>query len=145
MFYRSIVPFATYSRIKWCLTSICFVRWWNSGFSAKFNEPWLSLYRRTDLISASAIEFRKALTTSICSISKSNRAARATTSFYITLLHTPANVWLKSFPYYYLSPLTTYLAFCFRILPSLSLLVFRISFPGSTLMPFRSFDCLKSF
>jgi len=92
-----------------------------------------------------AVKFRKALAISIRLISKLNRAARATASFYVTLLYTPANIWLKSFPYYCLNPLITYLAFCFRILPSLSLLVFRISFPSSTLIPFSSFNCLKSF
>ena len=96
-------------------------------------------------ISMSAIKFKKALTISICLISKLNRVVMVTASFYIIFLYTPTNIQLKSFPCYYLNPLITYLAFCFRILPSLSLLVFKISLPSSTLMPFSSFNCFRSF
>ena len=96
-------------------------------------------------ISMSAVKFRKALTTSICLISRLNKAVRATASFYVIFLHTPANVWLQSFPYCCLNPLITYLAFYFRILLFLSLLVFKTSFFGSTLMFFNSFDCLRNF
>src|SRR3981081_4185504 len=91
-------------------------------------------------MAVSASEFKKAPTTSICSISRSNSAARATASFQVTFLHTPANVWSKSFPYFCLKPLTTHLALRFKILPSLSLLVLRTSFPGNTLQPFGSFE-----
>ena len=93
----------------------------------------------------SAVEFKKALTISICLIFRSNKATNAIASFYMTFLHTPANVWSQSFLYYYLNPLTTYLAFYFKILLFLSLLVFKTSFFSSTLIPFNSFNHLKSF
>ena len=38
---------STFSRIQWCLTSMCFLRRWNSGFAVSRMAPLLSAFRLT--------------------------------------------------------------------------------------------------